>query len=446
MIVSRGGIALLVALIACGDRDSRGVVDARPALDAAIDATIDAAPDPEITVTLAGDGSGTITSAPAGITCGPTCASTFPRDTVVTLTAVPDTGSVFASWGGACSGTTPTCTVTVDAAKAVTATFDVATYTVTVTKTGGAGTVAGNGIDCGETCTATVAHGTTITLAATPASLSVFAGWGGACSGTAPCTVTVTSDTAIIAAFGLVNPMLTVIRVANTPDGVVTSTPEGISCEADCSHAFPTNQTVVLSALSTGSSNFTGWSGPCSGTGTCTITMDAPKVVTATFQATTFELRVFAGNGTVTSNPPGIDCGFDCMETYNYGQSVTLTATPDPGYRFVAWGSSCTGSGECTVSMGQKRRVNALFYPNSYALTVTPPVNGTITGPHISCPGDCEYQFKHGESVTLTASAAPGYELAGWNGACAGTSPTCTVQMFGAQTVTATFTAVDARR
>ena len=71
-----------------------------------------------------GAGSGTVTSAPAGINCGAACALSVASGTNVTLTATAATGSTFAGWSGACSGT-GTCTVTVTAATTVTATFNV---------------------------------------------------------------------------------------------------------------------------------------------------------------------------------------------------------------------------------------------------------------------------------------------------------------------------------
>lgn len=78
----------------------------------------------ELTVARDGTGSGTVTSNPAGIDCGSTCAFSFDSGAPVTITAAAASGSTFAGWGGACSGTATTCTVTMDAAKAVTATFN----------------------------------------------------------------------------------------------------------------------------------------------------------------------------------------------------------------------------------------------------------------------------------------------------------------------------------
>lgn len=82
-----------------------------------------------LAVSLDGTGTGTITSDVAGIDCGTTCASDFSYGTLVTLTAVPDAGNVFAGWSGpdavaAGCGTASTCAVTVDQARMVTVTFN----------------------------------------------------------------------------------------------------------------------------------------------------------------------------------------------------------------------------------------------------------------------------------------------------------------------------------
>jgi len=66
---------------------------------------------------------GLVTSSPAGIDCGATCSSSFSSGTSVTLAALASPTSVFAGWAGACVGTEPTCTLTMDANKAVSAIF-----------------------------------------------------------------------------------------------------------------------------------------------------------------------------------------------------------------------------------------------------------------------------------------------------------------------------------
>jgi len=84
-----------------------------------------------LSVIKSGTGSGTVSSNPAGINCGSTCSGSFGGS--VTLTATPATGSTFAGWSGACTGT-GTCTVTMDGAKNVTAVFNLIPYATNVTK------------------------------------------------------------------------------------------------------------------------------------------------------------------------------------------------------------------------------------------------------------------------------------------------------------------------
>jgi TolB protein len=178
---------------------------------------------PADTVAVVVSGAGHVTSSPAGISCPSTCSFTFPRNvTSVTLTAAPDSGWDFDSWGGACSGGGGTCKV--DPSKAVTVTAAFTRFTpsqasLTVSKQGnGSGVVTGGGINCGTTCSTNVKPGTRITLTPTASSDSQFAGWGGACAGTAlgaKCVVTVDVDKTAIARFELKRVLFTSFRDGN---------------------------------------------------------------------------------------------------------------------------------------------------------------------------------------------------------------------------------------
>ena len=235
------------------------------------------------TLHVAKAGAGTVTSSPAGIDCGATCSAEFTDGTVVTLTAVAAAGSTFTGWSGDCSGT-GTCTVTMDQSRAVTATF--AIHTLTVSKVGsGSGTVTSSpaGIDCGAICSASFAGGTIVTLTATAAPGSAFTGWGGACNGTGSCTVTMDQDRAVSATFDLVGTRTLTVTRTGPGSGTVTSAPAGIDCGSTCSASFPVETMVTLTATAAAGSIFTGWTGDCSGTGTCTVTMDQARAVTATF-------------------------------------------------------------------------------------------------------------------------------------------------------------------
>ena len=76
-----------------------------------------------LSVSTVGTGTGTVTSYPAGISCGATCIADFPVGASVTLTATAGSDSLFSGWSGACTGTSTTCTLDLDAAKETVATF-----------------------------------------------------------------------------------------------------------------------------------------------------------------------------------------------------------------------------------------------------------------------------------------------------------------------------------
>jgi hypothetical protein len=406
-----------------------------------------------LTVDKSGTGSGTVTSSPSGLNCGSICSGTYNYNTSVTLTAAAATGSTFTGWSGACTGT-GTCTVTMSAARSVTATFDVSaptTYAVTVSKSGtGSGTLTSSptGINCGPTCIASFNAGTTVTLAAAPASGSTFSGWSGACTGTGTCSVSMTQARTVTASFTLQTYSLNITK-SGTGTGTVTSTPGGISCGASCSTNFNSGSSVTLTAAAGVGSTFTGWSGACSGTGTCIVTMNGSQVVTAAFSVTpppsTYVLNVTKnglGTGIVASNPAGINCGTTCSASFASGALVTLEAMPDAGSTFTGWGGACSGAGSCTVTMSQTQNVTTTFAPQSVMLTVSD--TGTGSGmvssnpAGIACGTACSKAFSAGTAVTLDATPNKNSAFAGWSGACSGTGP-CTVTLTQGKSVTATF-------
>lgn len=72
------------------------------------------------------------------------------------------------------------------------------------------------------------------------------------------------------------------------------------------------------------------------------------------------------GKGAVTSSPAGIDCGTTCSAYFNYGATVTLTATAEPGTTFTGWSGACSGSeATCTVTADAAKDVSANFASDS---------------------------------------------------------------------------------
>jgi YVTN family beta-propeller protein len=90
------------------------------------------------------------------------------------------------------------------------------------------------------------------------------------------------------------------------------------------------------------------------------------------------------GRGTVTSNPPGIECGGSCSASFAPGTSVTLMVAPMSTSNFTGWGGACSGTGTCIVTMNADVSVTANFTsedfslnPASVALTLQPGTQGT---------------------------------------------------------------------
>jgi streptogramin lyase len=180
-------------------------------------------------------------------------------------------------------------------------TFSVANLLVGLTGSGaGQVTSAAGGIACSPTsnqCTAPFMVGIPVTLTASASAGSSFSGWsGGGCTGTAPCTLTLSGDTTVTASFALIPSFTLSVAPSGSGAGTVTSVPSGINCGATCNASFFVNTQVTLTAAAASGSTFAGWSGGgCSGILTCTVTMAASTTVTATFvQDSTTNIQLLA--------------------------------------------------------------------------------------------------------------------------------------------------------
>lgn len=237
------------------------------------------------------------------------------------------------------------------------------------------------GIACPSACSTNFDYGTKVTLTATPAHGSAFAGWsGGGCSGTGTCQATMNGNTSVTATFAS-TPTLTVHK-SGTGSGKVSSDVGGIDCGATCAATVDTGTPITLTAIPDAGSTFTGWSGGgCSGTGTCRVTVGSDTTVTATFGPThtlTVE-KLGSGSGSVRSDVGGIDCGATCTGVVDDGTQVTLTATADAGSVFTGWsGGGCSLTGTCQVVVTAATTVTATF---AQIQCVVPNVKGkTLAG------------------------------------------------------------------
>ena len=139
------------------------------------------------------------------------------------------------------------------------------------------------GITCGADCSSVFNPGSTVALTAKPKTGAVFVRWGGACSGTGSCSVKMLGNKSVAAVFGYTLSA----SVTGLGFGSVTSAPKGITCGSAgsaCSKAYASNTSVTLTASPDSGSQFSGWSGACTGWAlTCTVDMTGARSVGASF-------------------------------------------------------------------------------------------------------------------------------------------------------------------
>jgi uncharacterized repeat protein (TIGR02543 family) len=218
-------------------------------------------------------------------------------------------------------------------------------------------------------------------------------GWSWACKGRYA-----GNDSPACKAFINVHP-LTVNSIGN--GGTVTSDRGSISCGSNCSDSYAHGTSVTLTAAAGSGFAFAGWTGDCSGTGVCTVTMDSPRAVSATF-IQSFTINFIVGTG----GSPGTLSGV-ISQTVNYGGYASkVTAVPATGYHFVSWtdgANSITTSTELTVNnVTAAATYVANFAPDQFTITTSAGLNGSITAPAL---------VGHGTSKTVTVTPATGYHI-----------------------------------
>jgi subtilisin family serine protease len=222
--------------------------------------------------------------------------------------------------------------------------------------------------------------------------------------------------------------------------GTITSQPPVVDCGPTCHATIAPGTPVELTAEAAADSKFTGWSGACTGSGPCVLTMDRSTSARARFDRLFTTLHVallgYSGaSGSITSSPAGIACGTDCSEEYPGGSVVTLSAHPDRGSYLIQWednlGVYSSDPDTFHVPMSTSKTVTAIFVPYPVELdvafagagsgTVTIDPRGTV------CDQPCEEFFLMDRLVTLTAAHREGSCFAGWTGDCSGSVTECTL-------------------
>ncbi|MCB9002904.1 MAG: InlB B-repeat-containing protein [Ardenticatenaceae bacterium] len=355
----------------------------------------------------------------------------------VSLSAIPDAGGAFVSWGGDLSGSTNPAIITMDSDKNIEAYFQVGCYDLTVTEIVdiGGDVIVSPAPDCvGGT---QYQHGTVVTLQANPVSGYVFDGWSGSLTGlTNPASLTMLTNEAVTANF---TELLYTLTTQVSGNGSITVDPVQAT--------YSEGETAALTAVPANpGSTFTGWSGDATGTANpVTITFDGDKNVTANFEDACYTLAAASSpvaGGSVTMSPtssPGCNAG-----NYHYGENVTVTAVPSTGYDFLNWSGLASGTNaSTTVTVFNNSTVTANFEIICYTLEAlpNPTAGGTITpAPAPNCTAGVISGWTYGSNVTLTANANSGYSFESWNGDTDSTADnTATVLVNANKNVTANF-------
>jgi hypothetical protein len=437
-----------------------------------------AEPRVELEVQRTGAGSGMVTSTPAGISCGTDCRQFYKKNTVVTLSAVAATGSVFTGWGGACSGTAG-CTFTMDGDKTVSAQFlptgsvfeDFTDGTAQDwvddgsgrwSVTGGVYVMAGNkgnakrfalyddlfcdvkfqadmrktaGDDAGTRWTyglhlrgddednsyysiVITTDGKYMIGKRVDGLFTVLAAW--------------TASPALITGKGQWN-NLTIEAVGDllkfSANGTLLSTIEDDSLICG---------TLGLYAYDAASSDIPD---RVEFDNIMIIPLDSGETRTLTVART--------GEGTVTSNPSGISCGSACTASYPKEASVTLTAIPASGYDFAYYSGGCVSVNPvCSLTLATNTSVSARFVSKKskkvnlvVMKTKTNKGDGTITSTdgRVTCGTDCRESYYPGSPVKLKVTAASGSVFTSWIGCPSAMGDTCTLAADKSMTVKAVF-------
>jgi len=312
--------------------------------------------------------------------------------TSVTLTATPDAGWKFDKWEVNGNTVTNASTqITITANTTAIATFSaLPTYTLTVSHIGN-GTI--SPVD-GES---TRYEGESVTLTATPDADWKFDKWeiNGNVVTSASTQITISANTTAVATFSLI-PTYT-LTVSHVGNGTITPT-DGESTRTE-------GESVTLTATPDAGWKFVKWeinSNVVTDAST-QITISANTTALATFVQITHTLTVsHIGNGTITPT--------DGESTRTEGESVTLTATPDAGWKFVKWeiNSNVVTDASTQITISANTTALATFEQITHTLTVSHVGNGTVN------PTDGESTYNEGELITLTATPDAGWKFDKW--------------------------------
>jgi uncharacterized repeat protein (TIGR02543 family) len=436
------------------------------------------------TLTVTPTAGGSVSDSKGGIvsctSTGGTCSASYTSGTEDVLTETPSASYVFTTWGGACSGSASTCSLTITGNTSVSATF--AAMTAPSVTTGTAGSI---------TSTGAIVSGNSWVCAspACPAVTAEGVAYGHTVNPTTPCTGSGTATPFSATLTGLEPSTLYYYRACAT-NSVGTSygagssfTTLGRAPSPSCLPAggnFTSGQTVTCTdsgatvmCYATGATTpvtngaGTGCTTGTHYTGAVSIAVNETFNIvggTSTEEDSTETSYVFAFQGSAPTFSPSSGAP-PLSVTINQSQSLNVCYTTNGSTPAsngsgacsngtqAAAGSSISVSADPTtvkaIAMASgwtdSTVASASYSVTTYTLTVTPTVGGSISdsaGGIVSCTsagGTCSATYPSGTNTTLTETPSAGYVFTTWGGACSGSAATCSLTITGNTSVTATF-------
>ncbi len=357
----------------------------------------------EYSLTINITGNGLVTKSPDIVT--------YHYGDVVQLAAVPNPDWIFNHWSGDLTGSLNPVSITINGNKTITATFINSGIHLNLS-------LVGNGSVSKNPDLPYYTPGQVVVVTASAAPGWTFANWSGDLSGnTNPNSITMNSEKAVTATFTRDQYILTVNVIGQ---GSISKNPDQPN--------YTYGQQVTLTPTLAAGWTFSSWSGACSGNGTCIVTMDGNKSVTASFTRIEYTLtETIVGQGTIVRNNNG---------PYYYGDIVQLTAQPTSGWSFGGWSGDLSGdTNPSSITIDRNKSVTATFTEDWYTFTVL--IDG---GGHVVVEPPGPYHF-HAMPL-LTAFPNPGWNFTNWTGEREGTANPIEVTILYDSIETAHFTAI----
>jgi uncharacterized repeat protein (TIGR02543 family) len=288
--------------------------------------------------------------------------------------------------------------------------------------------VSGSGTTSPVSGVHTYTDGSVVSLSATPASGWQFTGWTGSINNTSSnANITMDGNKTVTANFVQQEATTSEYTLSISVSGSGTTSP------VPGDHVYQDGAVVNLTATPTSGWQFTGWTGSIdTSSSATTVTMDSDKTVTANF-VRVYKLTISVNGGGTTSPSAGV-------HTYQYGTTITVTASPSTGWRFVNWTGDVANpdSWSTSIVMNGDNSITANFEITEtstyHNLTVIISGSGTTT------PSAGQYSYAEGSLVSVHAEPSAGWEFVGWTGdVFESQSPDTTVSIDADKTIQANF-------